>query len=137
MFELGFTDAEPFCSYNTAETDFADGAKYRSQAKTHRKPIDLSAAFEVYRENEMLRETLRTGAFVFADGYFVLNDVQYVHYTENHRPELTVYAKAHLAECTLDFSTKLISTAMCHAQTPLLYRHDLKYKKKATLDANT
>ena len=137
MFELGFTDAEPFCSYDTAETDFANGAKYRSQAKTHRKPIDPLSAFEIFSGNEMFRETLRTGAFLYTDGYFVLNDERYVSYGKNHRAILTVYAKAHLAECTLDFSTKLISTAMFHAATPLLYRHDLEFESRATLEANT
>lgn len=137
MVELGFADAEPYCTYDTAETDFADGAKYKSQAKTHRAPIDLLTAFKVYSENEMLRETLRTGAFVFADGYFALNDARYVTYAKNHQANLTVYAKAHLAECTLDFSTKLVSTTMYHAAASLLYRNDLDYEKKATLDANT
>jgi hypothetical protein len=137
MVELGFTDAEPYCSYDNAETDFADGAKYRSQAKAHRKPVDLLTAFKVYSENEMLRETLHTGAFIYADGYFVLNDQLYVSFEKDSGATLTTYAKDHLAECTLDFSTKLISTALCHAATPLLYRNDLEFETRASLDANT
>lgn len=137
MVELGFIEAEPYCSYNTDETDFVDGAKYRSKAKTHRKPIDPLTAFEVYSENEMLRETLRTGAFIYADGYFVLNDGLYVSFEKGYGAALTSYAKAHLTECTLDFSTKLISTTLCHAATPLLYRLDLEFQQKVTLDANT
>lgn len=137
MLQLGFTDAEPLCSYDTTESDFANGAKYKSQAQMHRTPIDLFTAFEIYRENELLRESLHTGAFLFADGYFVINDSRYVSSSNDQQAHLTAYAKTHLAECTLDFSVKLVNTSLMRSTKTLLYRHDAEFQKEAVFDANT
>lgn len=106
MVELGFNDAEPYCNGN-AYPGFERTQTY-SKAKKRHQPITLDAAFELYTKNDLLRSLIDTGCFCYADGYFVLKKKEYVvRYGDEYR--LTQYARAHLAECTIDITAKIVS----------------------------
>lgn len=137
MYELGYTEAEMYC---VGETDTpAEQLQHRktTQAKRHQRPISLLEAFKLYRENDLLRATLDTGAFCFSEGYFVLNDDRYLIETGNGIKSMTSYAKQHLAECTLDFSIKLIPDSFMHGASQMMFRSDSVFNTETTYDANT
>lgn len=124
MLELGYAEAEMYCSGESNVPTEQLPHRKLTQAKSHQRSISLLDAFKLYRENDLFRETLNTGAFCFADGYFVLNDERYLTDTGNGVKSMTSYAKAHLAECTLDFSIKLIPDSFMHGASQMMYRSD-------------
>ena len=69
--------------------------------------LSIKDAFDLYVRNITLREILDTGAFCYAEGYFVLRDEKYV-IPQNDTHFLTDYAKSNLHKCTLKFSYKLL-----------------------------
>lgn len=77
--------------------------------------------------NEFLKATLDTGAFCFAEGYFVLRDEKYVLPGEDAL-FLTEYARLHLSECTLDFSYKLVCSRTSVRDVHYMFRADIEYK---------
>lgn len=139
MTELGYNDAVRFTDPNSAVNESGkQRERTGSKATRHQLPITVEDAFKLYLENESLRETIDTGVFCYADGYFVLRDSRYV------RPEgtvhhLTEYAKTHLAECTLDFSVRLVAEQyLIHdASSYMMYRSDTVFKEEKSFDANT
>ena len=105
-------------------------------AKSHQQPIDEVSAFKLYISNEFLKATLDTGAFCYADGYFVLRDEKYVLPGEKAL-YLTEYARLHLSECTLDFSYKLVCSKTGVGAVQYMFRADTEYKKLPIYDSNT
>lgn len=95
----------------------------------------MAAAFELYLDNEFLREIINTGAFCFADGYFTHRDEKYVLPKENGFT-LTDYAKEHLSECTIDFSYKLVGGSVADGNAICMLRSDREYKKQPTFDSH-
>lgn len=139
MTELGYDDAAQFTnSSSAANEDRKQRERTGSKATRHQLPITVEDAFKLYLENGSLRETINTGAFCFADGYFVLRDSKYVQ-SEVTAHHLNEYAKTHLAECTLDFSVRLVAEKyLIHdASSYMMYRSDTVFKKEASFDANT
>lgn len=136
MVELGYQEAQDYCT-----TDFnPEGAgknRRRSNAVKHQQPITQHDAFKQYLENDFFRAIIDTGAFCFVDGYFVLKNDQYISY-ENGKPTLTFYAKSHLHECTIDFSSKLFGEAyLIHdASAHMMYRSDTIFKEEPSCDSN-
>lgn len=137
MFELGYVEAEAYCSGESNVSTEQLQHRKATQAKRHQRPISLLDAFKLYRENDLLRETLNTGAFCFAEGYFVLNDKRYLTDTGNGIKSMTSYAREHLAECTLDFAIKLIPDSLIHGTSQMMYRSDNVFNTESTYDANT
>lgn len=137
MFELGYVEAEAYCSGESNVSTEQLQRRKATQAKRHQRPISLLNAFKLYRENDLLRETLNTGAFCFAEGYFVLNDKRYLTDTGNGIKSMTSYAREHLAECTLDFAIKLIPDSLIHGTSQMMYRSDNVFNTESTYDANT
>lgn len=105
-------------------------------AKLHQQPIDEVSAFQLYMSNDFLKATLETGAFCYADGFFVLRDEKYVLPSEDDL-HLTEYAKLHLSECTLDFSYKLVCSRTSIRDVQYMFRADIEYKKLPSFDSNT
>lgn len=133
--ELGYPEAIEL--YNN-ETVVIDRQHRRSStaAKFHQQPIDEITAFRLYISNEFLKATLDTGAFCYAEGYFVLRDEKYVLPGENTL-YLTEYARLHLSECTLDFSYKLVCSRTNIRDAQYMFRADTEYKKLPSYDSNT
>lgn len=107
-----------------------------TSAKSHQQPIDEVSAFRLYMSNEFLKTTLDTGAFCYAEGYFVLRDEKYVLPSEGAL-FLTEYARLHLSECTLDFSYKLVCSRTGVRDVQYMFRADTEYKKLPSYDSNT
>ena len=105
-------------------------------AKSHQQPIDEISAFRLYMSNEFLKATLDTGAFCYAEGYFVLRDEKYVLPGEDAL-YLTEYARHHLSECTLDFSYKLVCSRTSACDVQYMFRADTEFKKLPSFDSNT
>lgn len=132
--ELGYPEAIEL--YNN-ETVVIDRQHRRSStaAKFHQQPIDEITAFRLYISNEFLKATLDTGAFCYAEGYFVLRDEKYVLPGEDAL-FLTEYARSHLSECTLDFSYKLVCIRTNIRDAQYMFRADTEYKKLPSYDSN-
>ena len=137
MLELGYSEAEAYCACESNTPTVQIQRHKMTRAKRHQHPITHLDAFKLYQENELLRETLNTGAFCFADGYFVLNDERYLYDAGNGVKAMTSYAKEHLAECTLDFSIKLIPDSLMHGASQMMFRSDSVYNTESAYDANT
>jgi len=135
MCELGYSEAQAYCDLDI-KRNLQNQHRNTSKAQYHRKPITAEKAFELYLNNDLLKSTLDTGAFVFVDGYFVLNDSKYVVY-DNGQSKLSSYANSHLAECTLDFSVKLIPDSFMHSSSQMMYRSDSVFKQEPSFDSNT
>lgn len=137
MLELGFAEAEMYCGDEIAPNRNYHERK-RTNAYIHHKPISEEAAFDLYLSNDFLRATIDTGAFCFADGYFVLKDDKYVLYSFDEGYSLTDYAKCNLHECTLDFSVKLMAEPyLIHDATAyMMYRSDTEFKKTVAYETS-
>lgn len=133
--ELGYPEA---VELGDSETVIIDRHHHRSStaAKFHQQPIDEVSAFRLYMSNEFLKATLDTGAFCYAEGYFVLRDEKYV-LPGKDVLFLTEYARLHLSECTLDFSYKLVCNRTSVRDVQYMFRADTEYKKLPSYDSNT
>lgn len=136
MCEIGYPEAEPYCSGENNTENVAQSRK-RSNAVKHQQPISPADAFRLYFENDFLRAIIDTGAFTFAEGYFVLKDEKYVVQSEGGW-SLTAYAKENLHECTIDFSRKLFGEAyLIHdVSAHMMYRSDTIFKEEPACDSN-
>lgn len=137
MMELKHPEAEPFAGETTTPEE-ANRTRQNSKAAQHQQAITVADAFQLYVKSDFLRATLATGAFCFADGYFVLKDEKYVLYGADHKYILTDYARLHLHECTLDFSTRLIAEPyLIHDETAhLMFRADTSFQRESAYDNN-
>lgn len=136
MVELGYQEAEKYCTVDSP-VEGAGKNRRRSNAVKHQQPITPTAAFKLYLENDFFRAIIDTGAFCFADGYFVLKNDRYLSY-DGGNPVITDYGKTHLHECTIDFSSKLFGEAyLVHdASAHMMYRSDTIFKEEPACDSN-
>lgn len=133
--ELGYPEAVELYESETVVIN-RQHRRSSTAAKSHQQPIDEVSAFRLYMSNEFLKATLDTGAFCFAEGYFVLRDEKYVLPGEEDL-FLTEYARLHLSECTLDFSYKLVCSRATVRDVQYMFRADTEYKKLPSYDSNT
>ncbi len=133
--ELGYTEAS---KPPTGDTAIVDHQYYSNSMETHlhQQPIDIVSAFQLYRSNELLKLTLDTSTFCYAEGYFVLRDEKYV-LSKDNSLLLTEYAKSHLSECTLDFSYKIVCTQPDTFDSHMRRSSIPEYKKLPSYDSNT
>ena len=138
MYELGYQEAEEYCGIdNTSNRNTSKSNRMGSTAKYHLRPITPAQAFKLYCENDLLKAALDTGAFQFAEGYFVFNDEKYLQISESGTRTLTSYAKEHLPECALDFSVRLVPDGMMHGLSSIMYRSDSVFREESSFEANT
>jgi len=133
--ELGYPEAVELYENETVVIN-RQHRRSSTAAKSHQQPIDEVSAFRLYMSNEFLKATLDTGAFCYAEEYFVLRDEKYVLPGEDAL-FLTEYAKLHLSECTLDFSYKLVCSRATVRDVQYMFRADTEYKKLPSYDSNT
>lgn len=133
--ELGYPEAVELYDSEAVVID-RQHRRSSTAAKFHQQPIDEVSAFRLYMSNEFLKATLDTGAFCYAEGYFVLRDEKYVLPGEDAL-FLTEYARLHLSECTLDFSYKLVCSRTSVRDVQYMFRADTEYKKLPSYDSNT
>lgn len=136
MVELGYPEAEQYCTVDP-HPEYAGGNRKHSKAVKHQQPITAEEAFKLYLRNDFFKAIIDTGAFCFAEGYFVLKNEKYISY-EKSNPSLTDYAKSHLFECTIDFSSKLFGEAyLIHdVSAHMMYRADTVFKEEPACDSN-
>lgn len=133
--ELGYTQVLELYNSEAVVTD-RQHHKSSTAAKFHQQPIDEVSVFQLYMSNEFLKATLDTGAFCYAEGFFVLRDEKYV-LPSDDTLYLTEYARLHLSECTLDFSYKLVCSRTSVRDVQYMFRTDAEYKKLPSYDSNT
>ncbi len=75
-------------------SDLRDGQTYT---------IDHSDALREYATNEVFREILDSGEYVYAEGHFCRNAPRYVRADRAGDMRLSAYAREHMAECCLTF----------------------------------
>lgn len=98
--------------------------------------ISITDAFKLYLENKLFKEILDTGAFIYVDGFFVLNQEKYVTVSADGKIKLTAFAQSNLATCTLSISKKLIATSSSTEAQGLLFRSNTIYAEKNIFNSN-
>lgn len=96
MVETGYEEAAGVYPYGQSPTLYAY--------------ISLNDAFHEYIKNPAFRKILDSGLFKYVNGYFVINDKQYIQKDDLNRYSLTDFAWAHLDQCILQFSSKIDTT---------------------------
>ena len=107
LIDAGFEDAARVYNYdNTPEPVFSS--------------IDPRDAFYEYHDNLEFRKLIDSGLFVYANGFFAVNDPKYVTHQSDGTPVLTDYAWSNIGECTLRFSYRRVNVRIhgrYHADT--------------------
>ena len=109
------------------DTGYAEAAtvyNYNQEAVPCFSAISAYEAFYEYSDNAAFRDIIDSGWFIYADGYFVINDPQYIQQFQNGRITLTDYAWHHLSECTLQFSYRKVNLGL-HGE----YHQDVFHRK--------
>lgn len=84
--------------------------------------VSQSDAFYAYCTDADFRGLVDSGLFRYVDGYFVINDEQYVN-SEEGSYSLTDYAWSHLTECTLQFTWQTIRPSPTEKRLPFVIFH--------------
>lgn len=118
MMETGFTEAASVYNYE-------DASPYHSY-------IDTNEAFYEYKSNIEFRKLIDSGRFKYVDGYFVVNDGQFLEEDEEGNLTLSDYAWSHLDECTLQFTWQVLNQAEIRKHFPFELFHRVNADKKAS-----
>lgn len=94
--------------------------------------LDQRDAFYVYRTSSDFRRLVDSGLFRYVDGYFVINDEQYIERNGEGRPTLTDYAWANLNECTLQFTWQPLRADEAEKHFPFELLHRETGERKAS-----
>lgn len=88
--------------------------------------LDQRDAFYAYRTSSEFRRLVDSDLFRYVDGYFAINDEQYIERNNDGKLTLTDYAWANLSECTLQFTWQSLQPdeAEKHFPFELLHRKD-------------
>lgn len=86
--------------YSEAQVLIKDYYRPVPQPSTHIDPIP---AFEEYKFNPRFQELIDSGLFCHINGYYVINDEQYIEQQPDGTFGLTEYAAEHIDECALTF----------------------------------
>ena len=80
-------------------------------------------AFYAYSNNTDFQKIVDSELFKYVEGYYVINDPQYIECDESGNRSLTAYAWLHLSECTLQFSSSTIKKQESHKHLPNVIMH--------------
>lgn len=93
-------------------------------------------AFFVYSNNADIRNLVDSGLFAYIEGYFIINNPQYIDRDESGNCTISTYAWFHLEECVLRFSSILIKQAESSKHLPNVIMHRANAGQKLpTFDA--
>ena len=102
LIDAGFEDAAKVYNYdNSPEPVFSS--------------IEPRDAFYEYYDNAEFRKLIDSGLFVYANGFFVVNDPRYVIRQSDGTLTLTDYAWRNIGECTIRFAYRKINVII-HGQ---------------------
>lgn len=116
------------------ETGYKDAAiiyQYDEESPYHGY-LDQRDAFYAYRTNSEFRNIVDSGLFRYVDGYFVINDEQYIERNNEGKPTLTDYAWANLNECTLQFTWQSLRADEAEKHFPFELLHRETGERKAS-----
>lgn len=102
VFKQVMEQAENFKKHTVIEENESNNIVKRTTQR-----INLVNAIEMLKTSDYFKSILKSGAFTYVDGYFVINDSKYVTVGRNGETRLTEYAKNNLAECVLNFTYKV------------------------------
>ena len=118
MMETGYKDAAIIYQYD-------EGSPYHGY-------LDQRDAFYAYRTSSEFRNLVDSGLFRYVDGYFVINDGQYIERNNEGKPTLTDYAWANLNECTLQFTWQPLRADEAKKHFPFELFHRETGERKAS-----
>lgn len=105
--------------------------QYDSNSAFH-SYISREDAFHAYCDNQELRRLIDEELFKYVDGYFVINDNQFIESSSDGSVCLTDYAWSHLEECTLKFTWKSIKSSNAHKHLPFEILHRANADQKVS-----
>ncbi len=108
------------------ETEFPEAAaalQHSSDNARHASYLTRENAFYTYSHNNEFRKIVDSEMFKYVEGYYVINDPQYIECDESGNCSLTAYAWLHLSECTLQFSLGTIKSQESHKHLPNVIMH--------------
>lgn len=94
--------------------------------------LDHRDAFYAYRTSSEFHRLVDSGLFRYVDGYFVINDEQYVERSDDGKLTLTNYAWANLNECTLQFTWQPLRADEAEKHFPFELLHRKTGERKAS-----
>lgn len=94
--------------------------------------VGQSDAFYAYCTDSEFRNLVDSGLFRYVNGYFVIDDEQFISKDENGTYSLTDYAWSHLSECTLQFSWQTVRPSPTEKRFPNVILHRANADRKVS-----
>ena len=116
------------------ETGYKEAASvynYDSDSPFHNY-VSQSDAFYAYCADSEFRKLVDSGLFRYVNGYFVIDDEQFVGKDENGTYALTDYAWSHLSECTLQFLWQTVRPSPSEKRFPDVILHRANADRKVS-----
>ena len=116
------------------ETGYREAAsvyEYDSDSPYHNY-VSQSDAFYAYCSDPVFRNLVDSGLFRYINGYFVIDDEQFVTKDDDGAYSLTDYAWSHLAECTLQFSWQTVRLSPTEKRFPFEVFHRANTDRKVS-----
>ena len=116
------------------ETGYKEAASvynYDSDSPFHNY-VSQSDAFYAYCSDSEFRKLVDSGLFRYVNGYFVVDDEQFVRKDDDGAYTLTDYAWSHLSECTLQFSWQTVRPSPTEKRFPNVILHRANADRKVS-----
>ncbi|MDY4221335.1 MAG: ImmA/IrrE family metallo-endopeptidase [Candidatus Faecousia sp.] len=116
------------------ETGYKEAASvynYDSDSPFHNY-VSQSDAFYAYCADSEFRKLVDSGLFRYVNGYFAIDDEQFISKDENGTYALTDYAWSHLSECTLQFSWQTVRPSPTEKRFPDVILHRTNADRKVS-----
>lgn len=116
------------------ETGYKEAASvynYDSDAPFHHY-VSQSDAFYAYCSDSEFRKLVDSGLFRYVNGYFVVDDEQFVSKDDDGAYTLADYAWSHLSECTLQFSWQTVRPSPTEKRFPNVILHRANADRKVS-----
>ena len=116
------------------ETGYKEAASvysYDSDSPFHNY-VSQSDAFYAYCSDSEFRDLVDSGLFRYVNGYFVVNDEQFISKDNDGAYALTDYAWSHLSDCTLQFSWQTVHPSPTEKRLPNVILHRANADRKVS-----
>lgn len=97
--------------------------------------ISFAESLEEYRRNPAFRKLLSSGAFVYVDAHYCLNDERYVFRNRDGRLQMTEDARRHMDKCCLVFDVSYFARRS-HYKHGVFYNEARKSNRSTAIDAS-
>ena len=116
------------------ETGYKEAASvynYDSDSPFHNY-VSQSDAFYAYCSDSEFRKLVDSGLFRYVNGYFVVDNEQFISKDDDGACALTDYAWSHLSECTLQFSWQTVRPSPTEKRFPNIILHRANADRKVS-----